>query len=113
MTKMNLRRKILIFLSLGALNAVFLAASVQLLALAEDRKPAATTDTGDGGSLVNNRSKSLDFDNDVIEGMNKNPLDSLTRLGRKDDKQQGHLYRRKSNFRREMRQTVQEMGYTQ
>lgn len=94
-------RKLVLIILLSALAAT---------AWAGNRKPA---NADDPGSLVNNRSKSLDFDSDVIEGMNKNPLDSLTRLGRKDDKQQGHLYRRKSNFRREMRQTVQEMGYTQ
>jgi hypothetical protein len=91
---------------LWALSVLLAAAP----AAARDRKPASA---GQGGSLVDNRSKTLDFDADVLEGMNKNPLDSLTRLGKSDDKQQGHLYRRKSHFRREMRQTVQEMGYTQ
>lgn len=76
-----------------------------------DRAPASSST--EAGSLLSNRSKSLDFDNDVIEGMNKNPLDSLTRLGNKDDKQQDHLYRKKANFKREIRQSVQEMGYTQ
>jgi hypothetical protein len=68
---------------------------------------------GASRSPASERSKSIDFDNDVIEGMNKNPLDSLTRVGASDDKQQGHLYRRKANFKRETRQASQEMGYSQ
>jgi hypothetical protein len=66
-----------------------------------------------GDAPKGEKSKSIDFDSEVVEGMNKNPLDSLTRVGKKDDKQQGHLYRRKGHFKREIRQTVQEMGYTQ
>ncbi len=84
--------------------------ALQVCALAGDRKPA---DAGDPGSLVNNRSKSLDFDNDVIEGMNKNPLDSLTRVGKNDDKDQSRLYQRKPHFKREIRQTVREMEFAQ
>jgi hypothetical protein len=88
-----------------------LTLAILTTAHAGDRRPAAVGP--DGGVARGDRSKSLDFDNDVIEGMNKNPLDSLTRVGNQDDKQQGHLYRRKADFRRETRQTTQEMGYSQ
>jgi hypothetical protein len=59
------------------------------------------------------RGKSLDFDDEMVEGMNRNPLDSLTRVGRRDQRDHDRLYRRKQNFKREIRQTVREMGYSQ
>jgi hypothetical protein len=59
------------------------------------------------------RSKKLDFDDEMIEGMNRNPLDSLTRVGKNDLRNHDRLYRRKQNFKREIRQTTREMGYSQ
>ena len=59
------------------------------------------------------RSDSLSFDDELIEGMNQNPFESLTNLGKKNDIDQGHLYHRKPNFKKEIRRTSQEMGYVQ
>ena len=64
----------------------------------------------DGGP---ERSDSLSFDDELIEGMNQNPFESLTNVGKKDDRDEGHLYHRKPNFRKEIRRTSQEMGYVQ
>jgi hypothetical protein len=79
-------------------------------ALADDRQPASGTAAG---ATPAGRTKSLDFDGEVIEGMNKNPLDSLTRVGKNDDKDQSRLYQRKPHFKREIRQTVREMEFAQ
>ncbi len=59
-----------------------------------------------------NRQKSLDFEDSVIEGMNRDPLDSVQHVGRKDPGGAGRLYRKKPDFRSETGRTLQETGYT-
>lgn len=57
------------------------------------------------------RSRNVDFEGDLIEGVNKRPLDSLNQLadgGGKDAK--SHLYRKRKSFRSESRDTVREIG---
>ena len=63
-------------------------------------------------SANSQRTKSIKFEDDLVEGMNKNPLDSLERLGRRDGAAQGHLYHKPSEFTDALRQTVHEMGKT-
>jgi hypothetical protein len=58
------------------------------------------------------RGKSLSFDDNVVEGMNKNPLDSLQNIGREDGKSHGRLYKKRTDFQNEIRQSVQEAGYS-
>jgi hypothetical protein len=58
------------------------------------------------------RGKSLDFEDNVVEGMNRNPLDSLENISKKDGRDQSHLYRKRTDFRKEMKSTIQEGGYT-
>lgn len=65
----------------------------------------------DGLPVQADRSTSIDFEDDIIEGMNKNPFDSLTRVGKQDGAGGAHLYHRKKGFGREIKQTVREMGY--
>lgn len=72
------------------------------------RQPASTNSNL---PAVADRSTSIDFEDDIIEGMNKNPFDSLTRVGRQDGAGGGALYRRKRGFGREIKQTVREMGF--
>ena len=69
------------------------------------RDPAANTPGG-------KRGKSLEFDDNVVEGMNKNPLDSLQNVGREDGKTHGRLYKKRTDFQNEIRQSVQEAGYS-
>ena len=69
------------------------------------RKPAQSLPPGV------ERATAIDFEDDIIEGMNKNPFDSLTRVGKQDGGAHGRLYRRKQGFRREIKQTVREMGF--
>ncbi len=59
------------------------------------------------------RSSSLNFEDEVVEGMNRNPFDSLTHIGKNDDRNQKHLYRKKSNFRYEIKLNIREMGLLQ
>ena len=59
-----------------------------------------------------NRRKSIDFEDEVVEGMNKNPLDSLQHLGKNDQRNAAHLYRKRTQFKKEIRQTASEIGST-
>jgi hypothetical protein len=64
---------------------------------------AGLVDAGD-------RKKSLDFNEQLIEGLNKRPLDSLNSLndGTGDGKHR-HLYRRKIRFNSELRSTLRDV----
>ena len=73
------------------------------------RAPAnANANAGNGAK----RKSSLEFDDNVVEGMNKNPLDSLQNVGREDGKSHGRLYKKRTDFQNEIRQSVQEAGYS-
>lgn len=58
-----------------------------------------------------NRSKQIDFEDNVVEGMNKNPLDFLENVAKKDGKGNIPLYKKRTNFRNELRSNAHEMGY--
>lgn len=62
-------------------------------------------------AVINNRGRNLSFDDEVLEGMNKNPLDSLENVGMRSDPNGGHLYRKRTHFKKEIKRTVHEMGY--
>jgi len=54
--------------------------------------------------------KSIDFDGDVVEGMNRQPLDSLTSTSEGDGSgKKNHLYRRKKKFKQENRELAREI----
>lgn len=58
------------------------------------------------------RSKAIDFEDELVEGMNKRPLDSVSQLGSKDRRhKKPHLYRKRSGFRDENREALQTAGY--
>jgi hypothetical protein len=59
------------------------------------------------------RSRSIDFDEVIVEGMNKNPFDSLMSIGKRDAATSGRIYKRKSDFGPDAKRTVREMGLTQ
>lgn len=59
------------------------------------------------------RSKVLDFEDDVVEGMNKKPLDSLQQLS--DRSRRGkrvYLYRKRGGFAHETSETLSELRYS-
>lgn len=63
-----------------------------------------------GGS----RSRVIDFDSSVVEGINRRPYDSLNQVhdgrGRKD---RPHLYRKRSGFTSDTRETLSELRFVQ
>jgi hypothetical protein len=59
------------------------------------------------------RSKVIDFEDEVVEGMNKRPLDSLSTLGDGGKKRRKpHLYRKRVGFRTETQETLKALRYT-
>jgi hypothetical protein len=59
------------------------------------------------------RSKSIDFEGDVVEGMNKRPLDSLSQISESDRrKKRPHLYHKRTHFRPENTQKLRELRYS-
>jgi hypothetical protein len=46
----------------------------------------------------NKRQKELNFEDDVIEGINRKPLDSVNQISERDDHEKPHLYRKRATF---------------
>lgn len=44
------------------------------------------------------RSKSINFEDDVIEGINRKPLDSFNQISESNNKKKNHLYRKRAGF---------------
>ena len=62
-----------------------------------------------GGS----RQKVIDFDDELVEGMNKKPLDSVSQLGDgKGRRKKPHLYRKRGSFRLESQDAFRTLGMT-
>jgi hypothetical protein len=58
------------------------------------------------------RMKVIDFEDDVVEGMNKRPLDSLNYLSDQEkDRNRKRLYRKRVGFRTETQETLRELRY--
>lgn len=58
------------------------------------------------------RSKSLDFEDSTIEGVNKQPLDSLSQISDRDAKRKkNHLYWKKTHFHPETQESLRELRY--
>jgi hypothetical protein len=59
------------------------------------------------------RTRVIDFEDEVVEGMNKRPLDSLNTLGDSGKKRRKpHLYRKRVGFRTETQETLRALRYT-
>jgi hypothetical protein len=79
-------------------------------------KPAAKTNDNaaqpaDSGSR-GLRSKSLSFDDSVVEGLNQNNKDSLEMVEKRDGRNRQHLYQKRADFKPEIKQFPSEMGYS-
>ena len=60
------------------------------------------------------RQKMIDFDDELVEGLNKRPLDSLSHLSEAEKRRRkSHLYRKRSGFSTETFQTLQNLRYVQ
>ncbi|MEK6579907.1 MAG: hypothetical protein AABZ55_11825 [Bdellovibrionota bacterium] len=77
------------------------------VASAEDKAKATAPKQNQASS--GDSTKAMKFDEDVVEGMDKARLDSLTsKLGREDD-DSAHLYRKRTHFRKENQQVSKEL----
>ena len=58
-------------------------------------------------SSTDKRQKVIDFEDEVVEGLNKRPYDSVSQLSEKDGKRKKiHLYRKRAGFSSETAQTL-------
>lgn len=60
------------------------------------------------------REKVIDFDDEVVEGVNKQPLDSLSQVSEAEKRRhKPHLYRKRGGFRTETAETLRVLRFTQ
>jgi hypothetical protein len=58
----------------------------------------------------NKRGKVIDFEDELVEGVNKRPLDSLSQISERNRRgRKMHLYRKRAGFRTETQETISEM----
>jgi hypothetical protein len=58
------------------------------------------------------RTRVIDFEEQVIEGLNRRPLDSMTQIVEKRLKGvHAHLYRKRIGFKNEVQETLSELRY--
>jgi hypothetical protein len=58
--------------------------------------------------------KVIDFEDEVVEGMNKQPLDSVSQLSDLEKRRKRpHLYRKRKGFKSEVAETVSHLRYVQ
>jgi hypothetical protein len=102
------------FTKIASLSLLVLAmSSFALAADAPQAAPPPSSASDDNGApTIGKRSKNLSFDNNVVEGMKKDPLDSLEHLAKNDGDPNGHLYRKRPHFKKEIKANGQEMGYS-
>lgn len=102
MMQANPARKFLLSLALLAFSVLALASAAS----------AAGSGHAEGGAR--SRQKVIDFDDEVVEGVNKRPLDSLSQISERDRKRRKpHLYRKRAGFRSEMAETLHQLRYVQ
>lgn len=62
--------------------------------------------TSDAGK----RGRVIDFEDELVEGVNKRPYDSVSQIGERGRHQRKlHLYRKRQGFRNETEETLSEM----
>lgn len=44
------------------------------------------------------RSTVLNFEDEMVEGINRKPLDSVNQISERDKKKRGHLYKKRAGF---------------
>ncbi len=60
------------------------------------------------------RSKVIDFEGELVEGMNKKPLDSLSQISENErNRKKSHLYRVRKGYRNESTELLREMRHLQ
>jgi hypothetical protein len=64
------------------------------------------------GQAGEKRQKVIDFEDEVVEGMSKRPLDSLSQLSEAEKRRRAmHLYRKRAGFRTETSETLRLLRY--
>lgn len=58
-------------------------------------------------------SKNLEFEGEVLEGMNKAPVDSMENVARNDKVKKNHLYKKRTSYLKEMKTVAKEIGSSQ
>jgi hypothetical protein len=87
---------------LSLISIVLLASAIQL------SFRAAFAD----GASSQKRQKVIDFEDEVVEGVNKRPLDSLNEISERNRlKKKPHLYRKRGGFKTETSENLRVMRY--
>jgi hypothetical protein len=61
-------------------------------------------------AFANSRGKVIDFEDELVEGVNKRPLDSVSQISERDKNgRRTHLYRKRQSFKNETHETLTEM----
>ncbi len=62
--------------------------------------------------LSSKRERVIDFEDDLVEGLNKRPLDSLNQISERDrGRRKRHLYRKRAGFRSETAVTISDLKH--
>jgi len=65
-------------------------------------------------SEAGSRSRVIDFEDEVVEGVNRKPLDSLSQVSEREKRRRRmHLYRKRAGFRPDNEELLSEMRYAQ
>ncbi|MCM2278518.1 MAG: hypothetical protein NDJ89_10630 [Oligoflexia bacterium] len=82
-----------------------LAFAILILSMADLSAIAAGRDS--------KRAKVIDFEDEVVEGLNRRPLDSLSQISERDRKRKKpHLYRKRASFKSETRESLRTARFT-
>jgi hypothetical protein len=60
-------------------------------------------------AVSGNRKRSIDFEDTLVEGVNKQPLDSLSQISEEQKKNDVRLYRKRAGFKDLMSRTLEEL----
>lgn len=89
---------------------VLLLVCTQLLAASAIGGTTSQEASGPAQPVKRSRMKVIDFEDQVVEGVNKRPLDALALLGDgAGNRNRKHLYRKRIGYRAEIEQTLQDM----
>jgi len=102
-------KRLLIVLLLVAMLALVANAKAKKAKAKKKAEPKATTAPLAPGELK----KEIDFEGDTVEGVNKQPLDSLNEFSDKDGRRNKlHLYKKKRDFGNEDQESTRELVET-
>lgn len=101
-----------LFAAAGALSVPSHAEDAKTKAKAKSKTEATRSKDAEPKKATGTRKKTHSFDDDVIEGLNTNPLDSLEHIAKKDGRDQLRLYRKRLHYHEEIKNSVKDLGYT-